>query len=366
MSLRPPQQKAVFITGAAAGIGRATALTFARKGFTVGGYDIDEVGLKTLADEMDQLGSKAIVGHLDVTDADEMAQRVAEFAKAAGDRLDVLINNAGILRAGRFEELDVGGHFKEIDINAKGVVNGLHAAFPHLKSTPGSVVVNLASASAIYGQAELANYSATKFFVRGITEALDIEWNRYGIRVIAMWPLYVQTAMTDNIKTGTTDSLGIRLTAQDVADAIAAAVEPSWWRRAVHQVHFPVGSQTKAMADRLPVLTRLADAAGQQAIGALLMFKMTVEDVFVIRNRGVVATGRIEAGTLSVGDLVNINGGPGVRVDAIEQFRKQRDEATVGENVGVLIKSIDKGQLNRGDVLTSSSSSSSYGEAPPI
>jgi short-subunit dehydrogenase len=109
------------------------------------------------------------------------------------------------------------------------------------------VVVNLSSASAIYGQAELANYSATKFFVRGITEALDIEWHRYGIRVIAMWPLYVQTAMTDNIRTGTTDSLGIRLTAQDVADAIAAAVAPSWWRRAVHQVHFPVGTQTKFM-----------------------------------------------------------------------------------------------------------------------
>jgi len=63
-----------------------------------------------------------------------------------------------------------------------------------------------------------------------------------------MWPLYVQTAMTDDIKTGTTESLGIRLTAQDVADAIAKAVEPSWLRRAIHQVHFPVGSQTKAMA----------------------------------------------------------------------------------------------------------------------
>jgi len=177
-----------------------------------------------------------------------MAQRVGEFAKAAGDRLDVMVNNAGILRAGRFEEMDVRGHFKEIDINAKGVVNGLYAAFPYLKTTPDAVVVNLASASAIYGQAELANYSATKFFVRGITEALDIEWNRYGIRVIAMWPLYVQTAMTDDIKTGTTDSLGIRLTAQDVADAIAAATEPSWLRRAIHQVHFPVGSQSKVLA----------------------------------------------------------------------------------------------------------------------
>jgi NAD(P)-dependent dehydrogenase (short-subunit alcohol dehydrogenase family) len=242
------QQKSVFITGAAGGIGRATALTLARKGFIVGGYDIDEVGLKTLAGEIDQLGGTAVVGHLDVTDPDEMSRRIAEFANTAGDRLDVLINNAGILRAGRFEEMDIGGHFKEIDINAKGVVNGLHAAFPYLKSTPKSVVVNLASASAIYGQAELANYSATKFFVRGITEALDIEWHRYGIRVIAMWPLYVQTAMTANIRTGTTDSLGIRLTAQDVADAIAAAVEPSWLRRALHQVHFAVGSQTKALA----------------------------------------------------------------------------------------------------------------------
>jgi NAD(P)-dependent dehydrogenase (short-subunit alcohol dehydrogenase family) len=240
--------RAVFITGAAAGIGRATALTFARNGFTVGGYDIDEVGLKTLVDEIDDLGGTAHVGHLDVTDPDEMAQRVGEFAKAAGDRLDVMINNAGILRAGRFEEMDLSGHFKEIDINTKGVVNGLHAAFPYLRATPKSVVVNLASASAIYGQAELANYSATKFFVRGITEALDIEWNRYGIRVIAMWPLYVQTAMTDAIKTGTTESLGIRLTAQDAADAILAAVEPSWLRRTIHQVHFPVGSQTKAMA----------------------------------------------------------------------------------------------------------------------
>jgi translation elongation factor EF-Tu-like GTPase len=90
------------------------------------------------------------------------------------------------------------------------------------------------------------------------------------------------------------------------------------------------------------------------------MFKMTVEDVFLIRNRGVVVTGRVETGTLRVGDTVQINGGPGVRVDAIEKFRKQLDEATAGENIGVLIRSIDRDQLNRGDVVTSS------GEAPGI
>jgi NADP-dependent 3-hydroxy acid dehydrogenase YdfG len=243
-----PVIKTVFITGAAAGIGRATALTFARNGYTVGGYDLDEVGLKSLAAEIETLGGRAVTGHLDVTDPDEMAQRLGEFADAAGGRLNVMINNAGILRAGRFEDIALSAQLKEIDINTKGVVNGLHAAFPYLRATPNPVVVNLASASAIYGQPELATYSATKFFVRGITEALDIEWNRYGIRVIAMWPLYVKTAMTENVRTGTTESLGIRLTAQDVADAIVAAVEPSLHRRVVHQVHFPVGSQTKASA----------------------------------------------------------------------------------------------------------------------
>jgi NAD(P)-dependent dehydrogenase (short-subunit alcohol dehydrogenase family) len=248
MMVRMSAQKSVFITGAAAGIGRATALSFAKKGYVIGAYDIDEVGLKTLADEVEDLGTRAVIGHLDVTDADEVAQRVGEFAAAAGDRLDVMINNAGILLAGRFEEIAVKAHHKEIDINTKGVVNGLHAAFPYLKATPGSVVVNLASASAIYGQAELANYSATKFFVRAITEALDIEWGRYGIRVVAMWPLYVKTAMTDDIKTGSTESLGIRLTAQDIADDIVKAVDPSFLRRVIHQVHFPVGRPAKMLA----------------------------------------------------------------------------------------------------------------------
>ena len=88
--------KAVFITGAAAGIGRATALTFARNGYTVGGYDIDEVDLKALADEIEHLGATALVGHLDVTDSAEIAQRVSAFAEAAGGRLDVTSNGTAM------------------------------------------------------------------------------------------------------------------------------------------------------------------------------------------------------------------------------------------------------------------------------
>jgi elongation factor Tu len=90
------------------------------------------------------------------------------------------------------------------------------------------------------------------------------------------------------------------------------------------------------------------------------MFRMTVEDVFMIRNRGVVATGRVESGTLRVGDTVHIDGTLEAQVDAIEIFRRSIDEANAGANIGVLFKRVDKSQLDRGSVLTAA------GEFPPI
>ena len=239
--------RTVFITGGAAGIGRRTALSFAAKGWTVGAYDIDEDGLRSLAEEARPLGGEVVTGRLDVTAAEAFEKAVTSFTEQTGGRLDVLVNNAGILLGGSFEDIDVDKHHREIEINVKGVVNGCHAAFPFLKATPGATVVNMSSASAIYGQADLANYSATKFFVRGLTEALDIEWASFDIRVVAIWPLFVETAMTANLRTGSTDSLGIRLGPQDVADKILEAVEPPKARRLIHQVHFPVGFQTTAL-----------------------------------------------------------------------------------------------------------------------
>ncbi|HKV17805.1 MAG TPA: EF-Tu/IF-2/RF-3 family GTPase [Mycobacterium sp.] len=87
-----------------------------------------------------------------------------------------------------------------------------------------------------------------------------------------------------------------------------------------------------------------------------MSFRMTVDEVFVIKRRGVVATGRVDSGVVRVGDTVHINGGPGVTVDAIEQFRKHRDEAGVGETIGVLFKNIDRSDIDRGAVLTGSGS----------
>ncbi len=84
-------------------------------------------------------------------------------------------------------------------------------------------------------------------------------------------------------------------------------------------------------------------------------FRMTVEDVFSIRGRGTVVTGRIEQGTLKVGDAIEIRGQAGLKktvVTDIEMFRKRSNQANAGDNVGLLLRDIDKDQVQRGDVLT--------------
>ena len=82
------------------------------------------------------------------------------------------------------------------------------------------------------------------------------------------------------------------------------------------------------------------------------MFRMVVEDVFVIRRRGVVATGRVESGQLTVGDQVYVNNGAALTVDGIEAFRKKLDAANPGDNIGVLFSGAEPGGVKRGDVLT--------------
>ncbi len=235
----------VFITGAAAGIGRATARLFAAHGYRVGAYDIDPAGLATLAEEVTGSGGAIATGELDVTDADAWATRLAEFT-GQSRRLDILINNAGILSAGRFEDIPLATQRRIVEVNVNGVLTGMHTAFPYLRDTSGAQVVNLSSASAMYGQPELATYSATKFAVRGLTEALELEWRRYGIRVIDMWPLFVATGMVEGVETASTKSLGVHLGADEVAQEIYNVTRPG--RRVLPQVHYPVGTQTKVLA----------------------------------------------------------------------------------------------------------------------
>jgi NAD(P)-dependent dehydrogenase (short-subunit alcohol dehydrogenase family) len=256
----------VFITGAAAGIGRATALKFASQGYRVGAYDVDEEGLISLQREIAGVGGHATIGRLDVRDAEQWAQCLENFVEPAG-RLDILINNAGVLCAGPFQDTDLETHRRVIDINVTGTLSGTLLAFPYLQATPGAQVVNLCSASAMYGQPELASYSTSKFAIRGLTEALNLEWAKHGIRVIAIWPLFVRTGMLTGVNIGSTRSLGVRLTADDVANAVFDATRPK--RHLFPRVHYAVGIPAKALSAAIGVSPTWAKRALNKAVSRL-------------------------------------------------------------------------------------------------
>ena len=184
---------AIFITGAASGIGRAMAREFASRGWFVGLADLNEAGLAETAALLPSGQSASY--RLDVRHRDEWDEQLKAFVAAAGGRLDALANNAGIARGGPFETLTGADDDILIDVNFRGVVNGCRAAFPYLKQRPGSVILNTGSASGIYGSAGLSVYSATKFAVRGLTEALDIEFGPYGVRVRSIMPGFIDTPL---------------------------------------------------------------------------------------------------------------------------------------------------------------------------
>ncbi|MYR06477.1 SDR family oxidoreductase [Gordonia sp. SID5947] len=229
----------IFISGGAAGIGLATAERFDREGWTVGVYDVsDEALSKVKANHPDW-----IVGKLDVRDPDEWAEALADFTSHTGGRLDVLDNNAGILVEGPLHEISPDAVRRQIDIDALGVALGAQAAFPYLKATPGAHLVNIASASAIYGQPGIATYSATKFFVGGLTEALELEWEHDDIRVVGIWPLWAKTALADN-DAKSTKTLGVRITPAQVAEKVWESVHPTRQDKLLHRTSYSVGAQT--------------------------------------------------------------------------------------------------------------------------
>jgi NAD(P)-dependent dehydrogenase (short-subunit alcohol dehydrogenase family) len=234
----------IFITGAARGIGRACAERFAAADYFVGLYDVDAAALAETVAEVG-LGERCCHGLLDVREQASILAAVEQFAAHTGGHMHVLLNNAGVMSVGHFEQLDAADHRRTIAVNLQGVVEVTHASFELLRRTSGARVINLSSASAIYGMPEMATYSATKHAVRGLTEALELEWARYGIRVCDVMPSFVDTALLANTQRLAAEQvLGVRLGPHDVAEVVWCAATST--RR---RTHWPVGLQT-ALADR--------------------------------------------------------------------------------------------------------------------
>ncbi len=236
------RKKTIFITGAGAGIGAATARLFAEAGWQVGLFDRDFTAVTQLAREIGH--DRAMAGSLDVGNAKQWHSALDGFVHWAG-QLDVLLNNAGILYSGAFENTPLEHHSRTIQVNVNGVLNGCHSAFQHLNANPhGARVINLSSTSAIYGQTNLASYSSSKFAVRGLTEALDNEWKPHNIRVMDIMPMFVQTAMVTNMDAGSIEKMGVHLSAEDVANVIYKAATTNRW---LAPTHWPVGLTSKAL-----------------------------------------------------------------------------------------------------------------------
>lgn len=224
-------RKIAFITGAAAGIGQACARRLARAGWSLAVSDVDPVALAVLRTE---LGAACVFdARLDVANASEVDAVFTRLAEATGGRLDLLLNNAGVLEMGPFETLPTERQLRINRINNDGPLLCSQRAFALLAATPGARVVNLSSASASYGVPSLAVYSASKFWLRGFTEALNLEWERHGIHVCDVMPNFVRTAMlVGRDSQRLIERLGVQLSAEDVAEVVWQAATSA--RRQVH------------------------------------------------------------------------------------------------------------------------------------
>lgn len=186
---------------------------------------------------------QVITGQLDVTQPNSWDNAINQMLERFGG-IDVLINNAGVLVSGALPTTDLDEQLSLIDVNCKGVLIGCHKLATHLADSQDGKIINVSSASAIYGQPEVANYAASKFFVRGLTEGLNIEYAKQGIKVIDVMPLWVKSDMTADINVTSVDRLGINLTVNDVAKTLCKlTTRPN---RKLKSVHYTVGMPAKA------------------------------------------------------------------------------------------------------------------------
>jgi NAD(P)-dependent dehydrogenase (short-subunit alcohol dehydrogenase family) len=258
-------RKSIFITGAASGIGLAAARRFAAEGWFVGLSDIDTAGLQAA---QAALGADNCTTHrLDVRDRNAWDKALAEFGKATGGRLDALLNNAGIANYGFFEDQTDDEADRQIDINIKGVVHGARAGLPLLKATPGSTLINVASCAGLFGSPKMAVYSATKFAVRGLSDALDVEWSRHGVAVRCIMPWFVDTPILQAGSQGSNEKIAdtIRQSGSEVY-TVEEAADVIWNSIGSRTVGHIVGKAGK----RLQMIARFMPGAVRKQLKATL------------------------------------------------------------------------------------------------
>lgn len=187
--------RTVVVTGAASGIGRELARLCARRGARLALCDISESGLAAVAEEARALGTEVFTQRVDVARAEDMDAFAAGALKRFG-AVDVLVNNAGVGVVAGFLDTRAADWQWLLSINAMGVVHGCAAFLPGMVERGRGQVVNLSSAAGVLANPQLTAYSATKFGVFGLSEALRMEMRRHGVGVTAVCPGVINTSIT--------------------------------------------------------------------------------------------------------------------------------------------------------------------------
>jgi NADP-dependent 3-hydroxy acid dehydrogenase YdfG len=192
------QGKVVVITGASSGLGEATARLLSAQGASVvlGARRLDR--LKTLADALAAGGGKALAVVTDVTNRDQV-KRLVDTAVQKFGRIDVIINNAGLMPQSLIESLKVDEWDRMIDVNIKGVLYGIAAALPYMKQQKSGQIINVSSVAGHKVSPGSTVYSATKFAVRALSEGLRQEVKPYNIRTTVISPGAVATELPNSV-----------------------------------------------------------------------------------------------------------------------------------------------------------------------
>jgi 3-oxoacyl-[acyl-carrier protein] reductase len=225
--------KIVIITGAANGIGRTTAIRFAKEGARVAAWDVADRASEALLTELRETGGDAVFQQVDVTSASDV-ETALEAVVARWGGVDVLINNAGILRDAQLVKWKDGAAVSTmtdeqfdsvIAVNLRGVFLCTRAVTPHMIRRGGGVILNASSVVGLYGNFGQTNYAATKAAVVNMTRTWSRELGRYNIRVNAIAPGFIGTEMVQAMPQKVLDSMVARTplgrlgSPEDIADA---------------------------------------------------------------------------------------------------------------------------------------------------
>lgn len=221
--------KVIIITGASSGIGLATAKLLAEKGAILSLAARRKNKLDELVKEIRDAGGKAEAFTTDVSKRGDVDAMVSGTIAAFG-RIDVLFNNAGVMPLSMLESLRYDEWEQMIDVNIKGLLNGIGAVLPHFKAQQGGQFINVSSVAGHIIAPSSAVYSATKFAVRAISEGLRQEVKPYNIRTSIISPGITESELTngiteENIKPMISQIKSMAIPADSIARAVAYVIE---------------------------------------------------------------------------------------------------------------------------------------------